>query len=282
MIMETLSNNICKHCGTVISNKENSCPKCGEPVCPLKINEHDDVKVNESQGIKSQSVKTDRIIPHHDSENPTGVHEIEQLVIDFVKNGSDDLSLYIDNLVCDFKNNVKVNKLFYRGLTESDKGKLQSPYIGPSPFPREGRYNKKGEQCLYLIDDDKFLSAELNSSNLLVQEYHIPTDIFKKIAYLPSCNKELDDMLAKAFAMAEGEKTSCGFDIERGLEKRNRSKYSFSQLLASIFKEYKWDGLYIPGVHGGKGKFYSNLVIFDSICEQWEDWVKGKYYPKCY
>ncbi|MEW5803224.1 MAG: hypothetical protein AB1847_14095 [bacterium] len=180
----------------------------------------------------------------------------------------------------DFKKKLTgENLLFYRGVDISVKEKLKSLFIGPSPASKDGRYNREGERCLYLITDIEPLKSELKSSELLVQEYYIPVDRYK-IADLASDNSELHNNLAIAFHMAERGATPSGYDIEKELEKRRRSKYSFSQLLASIFKRYNWDGLYIPGVHGSPGKYYCNMAIFDSIIDQWESWVKPGYYPK--
>jgi len=64
------------------------------------------------------------------------------------------------------------------------------------------------------------------------------------------------------------------------LQNFKKSKYLVSQLLASVFKEFGWDGLYVPGVHGRQGDHYHNLTLIGQVVDKWEDWTVGKYFQK--
>jgi hypothetical protein len=80
--------------------------------------------------------------------------------------------------------------------------------------------------------------------------------------------------------MTERGKTSSGYNILENLEKFGKDKYLVSQLLAFHFKKYNWDGMYIPGVHGAAKAHYHNLALFNSITNQWEQWIEGEYFKK--
>lgn len=231
--------------------------------------------------LEVKSAKTNRSIKHSDSRNETDTVLIEALIVSYVEHGLSDFPLYIEGLVKNFHNRLFLPKpVFFRGVDDSVKNKLPSSQIGPSPCPRDGRYNKPGEKCIYLIDTIDSLYAELNSSKtILVQRYNVPLDTLK-IANLSSNNEDIDNSLALAFDMAERGMTSSGYEFERELEKRGKSKYLVSQLLSFLFKQFGWDGIYIPGVHGDQGHHYHNLAIFGTIVDEWEAWANGTYFSK--
>lgn len=230
--------------------------------------------------LEVKSAKTNRLIKHSDSMEETDAGLIEELIVSYVEHESSDLGSYIEVLVKSVSNRLILpNPVFFRGIDISVKVKLTSDQIGPSPCPTDGRYNKPGEKCIYLIDIIDFLYPELNSLRILVQRYNIPLDTLK-IANLSSNNKNLCNSLALAFDMAERGMTSSGYVFERELENRGKSRYLVSQLLSSLFKKYGWDGIYIPGVHGEQGRHYHNLAIYGTIVNEWEAWANGPYFPK--
>jgi len=230
--------------------------------------------------LEVKSAKTNRLIKHSDSMEETDTGLIEELIVCYVEHESYELDSYIEALVKNFSNRLFLpSPVFFRGIDISVKVKLTSDKIGPSPCPRDGRYNKPGEKCIYLIDTIDFLYPELNTLRILVQRYTIPIDTLK-IANLSPNNKNLCNSLALAFDMAERGMTASGYGFERELEKRGKSRYLVSQLLSSLFKKYGWDGIYIPGVHGEQGRHYHNLAIFGTIVDEWEAWANGSYFPK--
>jgi len=230
--------------------------------------------------LEVRSAKTNRMIKHSDSVEETDAGLIERLIVRYVEQGSSNLKSYIEVLVKSFSNRlISPNSVFFRGINISVKNKLNSNRIGPSPCPTDGRYNKAGEKCIYLIDTIDFLYSEINSLRILVQRYNIPIDTLK-IADLSPNNKNLCNSLALAFDMSERGITASGYPFERELEKRGKSSYLVSQLLSSLFKKYGWEGMYIPGVHGEKGRTYHNLAIFGTIVDEWKAWAKGAFFTK--
>lgn len=222
--------------------------------------------------------KTNRSAIHADSRNPTDTDKLQKDIIDFIENNSDKLDYFIEQLVKDFTNVLILdNCVFYRGVDASLRESITCNVIGPAPDPGSGRYNKKRETCLYLIDNFDFLFSELDSESILVQKYNISIPNFK-IADLSQNNKSLHNSLGLAFQMTERGNTSSGYDIEANLEKREKDRYLVSQLLASHFRKYHWEGMFIPGVHGNAGVHYHNLALFGSIINQWKQWIEGKYF----
>lgn len=237
----------------------------------------DNLHNNDSCIAKLTNGKTGRLTTPLNTKNTTDKEKIEKLIEEYIENYTWDLKDYIENLVKDFNSPLRLqNCKFYRGVDSSTK--LVSNKIGPAPNPGDNRYNIQGEKCLYLIDNNiNFLFEELNLPTLLIQEYNIPVNDFK-VADLSSNNKTLHNSLGLAFEMTERGKTLSGYNIEEELEKRRKSKYLISQLLAKYFKECDWDGLYIPGVHGEPENHYCNLAIFGQIVDQWEKWTVGDYF----
>lgn len=230
--------------------------------------------------LEVKSAKTNRLIKHSDSMEETDAGLIEELIVNYVEHGSSDLGSYIELLVKTFSNRLILpSPVFFRGVDVSVKVKLTSDQIGPSPYPTDGRYNKSGEKCIYLIDTIDFLYEELNSSTILVQRYNIPLNALK-IADLSPSNKSLCNNLALAFDMAERGMTSSGYVFERELENRGKSRYLVSQLLSSLFKKHGWDGIRIPGVHGEQRRHYHNLTIYGTIVDEWMAWANGPYFRK--
>lgn len=230
--------------------------------------------------LEVKSAKTNRLIKHSDSIKKTDASRIEDLIVRYVEHGSSDLESYIEVFIKSFSNRlISKNAIFFRGINASIMGKLNSDQIGPSPCPADGRYNKAGEKCLYLIDTIDFLYSELNSLKILVQRYEMPLSILK-IADLSPNNKNVCNSLALAFDMSERGITSSGYPFEKELEKRGKSAYLVSQLLSSLFRKYGWDGMHIPGVHGEQGRHYHNLTIFGSIVDEWKAWAKGAFFTK--
>lgn len=269
----------CIHCDTpLIPPEKQPCPNCGKTGKKIYMEIEETMGVTDDIVIQNTSGKTNRTTTHADSRNETDTVKIQKLIIDFVQNDASDLGAYLDALVKSFDAELRLtNKVFYRGVDISVKKDLQSNQIGPSPSPCDGRYNQEGENCLYLIDTIDFLYQELNSTSILVQKFNIPIRSLK-IADLSPDNTSLDNSLALAFDMAESGRTSSGYCFEKELQNRGKSKNLVSQLLSSYFKKSSWDGLYIPGVHGGLGQHYHNLVILGPAVDKWQTWADGQYF----
>ncbi len=271
----------CDNCGKEFSEPDESpCPKCGSMKKNIQISVHDSITARDELIIGSRSVNINRSVIHADTRNPTDTVKLHNLIEDFVKNNSNELEKFINLLVSKFDSRLVLpKKVFFRGVDILIKDKLASNNIGPPPNPVDGRYNNKNEKCLYLIDSIECLPHELNSTSLLLQEYHIPFNELI-IADLSPSNSNLHNSLSLAFDMSERGLTSSGFDIQMELEKRNKSRYCFSQLLSSVFKRYGWEGLFIPGVHGKNMKHYHNLVIFTPKINGWTKWTCHDYIEK--
>ena len=228
--------------------------------------------------LEVKSAKTNRVIIHSNSMEKTDAGLIGELIVSYVEHESSDLDSYIEDLVKNFSNRLSLpNSVFFRGADISVKDKLTSDQVGPSPCPKDGRYNKSGEKCIYLSDTIDFLYSELNATELLLQRYVIPLDGLR-IADLSPNNKNLCNSLALAFDMAERGMTASGYGFEKELEERGKSRYLVSQLLSFLFNKYGWDGIYIPGVHGEQGRHYHNLAISGTIVDEWKSWANGSYF----
>lgn len=269
----------CSHCGVSLKDTgDQPCYKCGKTGRTISVTVQDGITIRDDLVIGSTSGQTNRSTTHADTRNPTDTVKIQKLIIDFVENGIDGLTPYIDFLVKKFDTPLLGKTLkFFRGVDISVKKHLSSGKIGPSPIANDGRYNVKGEKCIYLIDNQDFLYSELNSSSILIQRFDVPVDSLR-IADISSNNDNLHNSLALAFDMTENGRTSSGYNFEAELEKRGKSKYLVSQLLSSSFKRNGWDGIYIPGVHGSQGRHYHNCTIFSTVVDQWEDWANGPYF----
>ena len=190
------------------------------------------------------------------------------------------LEKYLSNEVSKFKFKPDFKKIIcYRGLSINSESNLEDNYIGPPPkkYLTENRYNNKSEKCLYLIDDNNFIGEEIQETKWLEQKYKINVSDYE-IADLSISNDEMNNILKLAFYMAERGITNGGYNIEKELQNRGKTKYLYSQLLSKVFQKYNWDGFYIPGVRGKKGSHYNNIVIFESIVNNWRKWVCGNYY----
>ena len=99
-----------------------------------------------------------------------------------------------------------------------------------------------------------------------------------RIADLSSENSSMDNSLSLAFQRAESGRTASGYEFKDALKKKGKLKYLMSQLLAACFKKQGWDGIYVPGVHGERGKCYHNLSIFEAKVSNWRDWTTHPYY----
>lgn len=269
----------CSHCGVSLNDTDDQpCYKCGKTGKTIFVTIHDGITIRDDLVIGSTSGKTNRSTIHADTRNPTDTVKIQKLIIDFVENEVDEITPFVDSLVKDFDTRLSGKTLeFFRAVDISVKKNLSCEKIGPSPNANDGRYNVKGEQCIYLIDDQDFLYSEINSSSILIQRFYVPVDSLK-IADISSNNSNLHNSLALAFDMTENGRTSSGYNFEAELEKRGKSKYLVSQILSGSFKRKGWDGIYIPGVHGSQGRHYHNCTIFSKVVGQWINWADGTYF----
>ncbi|SFM00528.1 hypothetical protein [Halanaerobium salsuginis] len=240
-------------------------------------------KIEGSIKVEAGDTRTGRKVVHYDSKDP-GISEarkkLEKLIKDFVELGKPDLETYLAEIVSKFRCKTNLKQILcYRGLSIESESNLNDKYIGPAPkeYITDNRYNSKNENCLYLIDDNKFIKEEICKENWLEQKYEIPLSDYK-IADLSVDNNKINNILKLAFYMSEKGRTNSGYNIESALQKRGKSKYLYSQLLAKLFKKYKWDGFFIAGVRGRKKEHYNNIVIFESIIRDWQEWISGQYY----
>lgn len=241
---------------------------------------NESIALSDDHVMKATCGATNRSAIHSDSKNPTETTLLQENIKHFIENNHDGLNDFFKRLVSDFSTSLILeNTIFFRGVTEETRKYLTSKVIGPSPNSQDGRYNKQGEDCLYLIDSKKFIFDELKTKSILVQEYSIPINKFK-IADLSSNNGSMHNSLALAFQMTESGRTSAGYDFEDLLKQQGKTKYLVSQLLAKHFKNLNWDGMYIPGIHGSPNDHYCNLVLFGSATKKWRQMTVGEYYKQ--
>lgn len=267
---------VCSHCGYDLSpDGTQPCPSCGKTGRTIEVSVYERVVARDDHIMGIEQGETGRYAIHSDSKNPTDSLTIESLVQEFLSGRLAAFEAYLDRFVARFKAAAAFKGTFYRGVDSSIKGLLLENVIGPSPTPGQGRYNLAGERCIYLIDNAQFLPTELGTESILVQKYVISLSTLK-IADLSPGN-EIENSLSLVFQMTERGKTGSGYDFELELQKQGKSKYLLSQSTAQCFKDYGWQGLYVPGVHGKPGQLYRNLVLFGSCVDSWRDWTIGEY-----
>jgi len=266
----------CSHCGNILSPiGEQPCPYCGQTgriinnLQESKIHLTDDIAVDLKHGETGRSAR------HSDTKYPTDKELIEKYIINFIEGDTSDFENYINNLVSHFISPTILESVFYRGVNSSLRNKIIGKKIGPSPNPKDGRYNVNGEKSIYLIDNYLFLPEEIGANEILVQEYRIPSVI--NIANLSPENNIINNSLSLIFQMTERGMTASEYNFELELQMQGKSKYFLSQNVANVFKKHGWQGLYVPGVHGKNSETYKNLVIFGSYVESWEKWAIGEF-----
>jgi|GEM_PF-2053738 len=268
----------CTHCGSPLSpDGDQPCPVCGKTGRHICASISDGVSMRDDLAIRSTDGRTGRSALHSDTANPTDTVQIQASIDSFVNGDPRALEKCVSALVQGFGFRLDLdNRRFFRGVSTAARCRVVGRHLGPSPQPRDGRYNERGEQCIYLIDDWRFLPVELGTNELLVQEYLIPVDRLR-IADLSAANTELSNGLALVFQMTERGRTSSGFEFERELVVKGKSRYAVSQTVARAFKQRRWQGMYIPGVHGTPGDTYRNLALFADCVKDWEEWTVGDY-----
>jgi hypothetical protein len=219
---------------------------------------------------------TGRYALHSDSRNPTDALKIEQLIGDYLSGQTAPLQSFIDELASSFDWRSIFEGTFYRGVGSPVLPRIRGDRIGPSPTPNEGRYNRRGDKALYLVDDLSFLGAELNATDFLVQQYAINLSQLR-IADLTPDNTNVPNSLSLLFQAAEQGKTGAGLDFEAKLQESGKSRYLISQSLSESFIRHGWEGLHVPGVHGKAGQHYRNLVLFGHCVDSWEKWTVGSF-----
>ncbi len=270
----------CSHCGAqLLSNDDQPCPFCGKKGCHIKVSLSDAVSLRDDLAIGLTDGKTGRSARHSDTRNPTDNKLIQGHIATLVKGNSAEAEAYFQSLVDPISSSLSAHKgTFFRGVPASKRDKIDGLRIGPRRKPKDGRYNSPGEKCIYLIDNPRFLSAELEGVlEMLVQRYNIPISELR-IADLSVGNANLSNSLSLLLQMTERGTTSSGFDFESQLENKGRSRYALSQYVADSFKRRDWQGMYIPGVHGSPGDTYNNLVIFGACVDAWMTWTVNDYY----
>jgi hypothetical protein len=267
----------CVHCGKELSpNGEQPCPYCGKTGRKFEVGLRNGVGFRDDLAVGLTQGETGRFALHSDSRNPTDVVLIEKHIRSFLNGEFAAFEEYVASLVDKFDNSITGTQVFYRGIDSIYRNNISGNRIGPSPSPKDGRYNTKEEKALYLIDNVHFLAGELGSSKLLVQEFEINLAELR-VADLSSENKLIDNSLALLFQMTERGKLASGLDFEAVLQNKGKSRYLLSQRIAASFRAHGWQALYIPGVHGKPGMHYRNLVIFGPCVDRWREWAKGNY-----
>lgn len=220
---------------------------------------------------------TGRSAVHSDDNNPTDTAILQELIESYVEKSSNDLIRILRRHVRQFSGILKGESVAcYRGINVNQESKLKGMVIGPSCCPGDNRYSIAGEQCLYLCVESIGIGFELDAEEWLEQEYSVPIGELR-IADLSISSPLLINTLSLTFMMAEEGKTNSGYPIEKRLCEKGLSKYSFSQLLSSLFKEAQWDGILVPGVHGKPSVNYNNLGIFQPASRMWKNWTIGTY-----
>lgn len=260
------------------------CPKCGSKYKIETIEFSDNVGLNmrDSFSISSTDVRTNRTTLDESDEMPTNRVKIVELLEDFVNTG-DETSLveHFEPLVKEFTHKWTDEIICYRGVDKNLYSKFECKRISPTPkdYAQNNRYSKKNERAFYLIDKSKFIRNEINLNEWIEQKYIINPITHKlKLANVTSSNIELHNDLAHIFKISESGKSSTGINFENVLKEKNVNRYLISQFIANLFKQYEWDGLVIPGVHGHSQEHYNNIVIFEYALDAWSEWCDGEFY----
>ncbi len=270
----------CMHCGSILPDDWTAaCPQCGQTGKRIEVNVSDGVVERDDHKMGFTDGTTGRYAVHSDSVDPTDTLLIEKLVQDYVQGNTADLEAYIDQYVSPFDFRALVEDTFYRGIPASKRPLIPGDRIGPALVSGEGRYNSSGRRALYLIDDLRFLSAEIKATEMLVQKYRINLSSLR-VADLTSENEQLPNSLSLLFQAAERGATGAGWPFERELQSRGKSRYTLSQSLASAFDRRSWQGILVPGVHGAAGVHYRNLALWGDCVEAWQDWAVGPFFAR--
>ncbi len=272
-------NTKCSHCGAELSpSSDQPCPFCGKTGRTIGVSLRDDISPRDDLAVNLTDGKTGRSAVHSDTRNPTDTILIQSNIKAFVAGEHFEMERYVDNLVAAFSSVLSGDYgTFYRGLDAACRDEIEGSRIGPAEKPSDGRYNTHSEECIYLIDDPLFLSLEIGASEMLVQEYKIPLSKIR-IADLSENNTEVENSLSLILQMTERGKTNSGFEFENYLQQKGMSRYLLSQSVARAFKQRGWQGMYVPGVHGGPGNTYRNLALFGKCVNDWKKWTIGDYY----
>jgi len=129
-----------------------------------------------------------------------------------------------------------------------------------------GRYNKEGEPVLYLCDTEDGVKREFGvqkkRGRLFCQRFSIPISALRIADFRGG---DPNSMTSQVFSIAE----------DCGVQGRGPDSYTFSQTVAEIVRQARFDGMVIPGVRGDRERHYCNVVIFDPWRdERWRSWVE--------
>lgn len=138
--------------------------------------------------------------------------------------------------------------------------------MGPPPEPRENRYNSRSQGALYLCDSEEGVRRELcpeGEGQLALQDYVLPLDSLRLADFAAS---GLSELLSAAFDMAES-------SLVPG--RVGRGDFLFSQVLADLVRESRFQGMLVPGVRGDREHRYLNVVVFDPPAgHDWPLWSR--------
>jgi uncharacterized Zn ribbon protein len=260
------------------------CPECHSKYKMQTIELSDNMGLNmrDSFSISSTDIRTDRITLDENDDNPTNRIKIVKIIEEFIHTGNDtQLTEHFEPLVKEFTHHWENKIICYRGVNKNLSYTFKNKQISPTPkeYVANNRYSQKNEMAFYLIDKPKYIKNEIGIDEWIEQKYILNPKYHKlKLAYVTSTNKELHNDLAHIFKISESGKFSTGINFENILKEKSANKYLISQFIANLFKQYEWDGLVIPGIHGNSKEVYNNIVIFEHALDSWQSWCDGEFY----
>lgn len=144
-----------------------------------------------------------------------------------------------------------------RGRADGDptiKGWMQ---MGPPEKQPPGRYNVLGDSVLYLSDSIAGVFAEKEGARIFCQKYLVP---ISKLRAGDFSSPDLSDFVKAVFEKAENEGRN-----------NDPSTYPFSQAVARLVRDARFECMIVPGVQGNPSLHYSNVAVFNGR-DKWETW----------
>jgi len=123
------------------------------------------------------------------------------------------------------------------------------------------RYNTEHARALYLADSEDGVRREMaaGEGTLYLIRFRPPIHSLRIADFT---GYPADHFLTAVFSKAE----------DCNVAGRGPSNYIFSQVVAELVAA-RFDGMRVPGVRGGPGALYGNVVIFNRI-DYWTDWLE--------
>lgn len=151
------------------------------------------------------------------------------------------------------------------GIRDSEPRPPLSERMGPLPkslIPKEGRYHREGERVLYLADSEDGVRREMEAWHTQGTPYVIRVEVpLTSLRIADFSNWPVDHLITAVFSRAE----MCN------VAERGPKNYVLSQVVGRLVAE-RFDGMRIPGVRGGPGGHYRNVVLFRQL-DEWPNWI---------